>query len=101
MTNGDIGKIYEHVRRGGPWGLLVFIVMFWLAQSAGYVGSEQRTANDQMRDHKTQQQDTNSKLDRIENVLRESQEKAATRDRIMCLNAAKTVEQVQRCAQIR
>lgn len=95
------GKLLTGVIKGGPWALLVVIVMFWLAQSAGYVGSEQRTANEQMREHKAQQKETNDKLSAIESLLRQTQERAAEAQRIMCLNGAKTVEQVQRCAKIK
>jgi hypothetical protein len=101
-------SLWEKVTRSGPWGVLVLIIVVWLGQSVGLLPSEAKDAKAAMKDHMFQQerairetQETNEKLAAIERLMRDNQERAAVRDRIICLNAAKTIAETERCAQIR
>lgn len=101
-------SLWERVTKSGPWGLVVIIVLVAIGQSVGLLPSEAKDAKAVVKDHMVQQerairesQETNSRLAGIEVILRENQLRAGERDRILCLNAAKTPIEVERCAKIK
>lgn len=101
MNMGPLVNGVEQLAKRGSWPVLVLIIVFVLAQEAGWVESQTRKLNGSLSQHVEDGRQIKDKLDQIKRVLVEQQERKAETDRIICNVLAKTDAQRIECARIK
>lgn len=91
------GAIFDRIVKGGPWALVVVIVLVWLAGEYGYLESQSKLAADGIRDHARQTEETQRKLDRVINVLEQQWRVQTEAALIACIRGAKTDSEQEAC----
>jgi len=87
-------SLFEAIVKGGPWALVVFIVMAWLAADYGYIRSVPKSNAEaikalQASSDKAQTQ-TNATLNRIADILEEQRVIQARTGLLQCIKEAKS-----------
>lgn len=89
--------LFDKIVKGGPWALVVVIVLTWLAGDYGFIESQSKKAVDLLQQHQvaaTEQQKTQQE---ILNVLKEQRTIATQAALLACLRGAKTDLEREEC----
>lgn len=90
-------KVFEQIVKGGPWALVVIIVLVYLAGEYGYIESQSRIAASGITRHQEQSQQTQRKLDRVIDVLEQQWRVQSEAALIACIRGAKTDDEREAC----
>jgi hypothetical protein len=94
---GAVERLVTLVVKGGPWALVVVIVLTWLAGDYGFLNSESKAAARGIREHVEQTKQQQHSLDKIVNVLEEQRRIQAQSGLIACFKEAKVDSDRNEC----
>lgn len=83
-------KLFDRIVKGGPWALVVIIMLVWLAGDYGLLESQSKIGADLAKSHSKQMDKTNEALDKIVNILEEQRIIQARTGLLVCLKDAKS-----------
>lgn len=97
MTVDRLAKILEAVIKGGPWALLVIIVLAWLAGDYGFLESQSKKGVDLLQRHEQTMAEQQKSLYQIIDVLKEQKKIQSQSALLACLRGAKTDVEREDC----
>lgn len=85
-----MSKLLETVIKGGPWALVVVIVLTWLAGDYGFLHSQSKEAAETIKAHAQESKAQQVSLEKIVTILEEQRRIQAQAALIACFKEAKS-----------